>query len=89
MNLPTAEEFWSEVISSEKEFSMLTELRKLGLHKHVFEAMRRFTKMHVEEALNQASRVELDDVELMPEANDFEEARELSIINAYPLENIK
>lgn len=74
--LPTAEEFWSEVISSEKEFSMLTELRKTGLHKHVFEAMRRFARLHTKAALEEA------DGEVPLYCSE-------GVLNCYPPERIK
>ncbi len=90
-NLPTAEEFWSEIISSEKEFSMLTELRKTGLHKHVFEAMKRFAKMHVTEALKEANESAFitDHKATLYDDRVYKKIDENSILNAYPLTNIK
>lgn len=82
----TAEEFWSEVISSENEFSMLTELKKTGLHKHVFEAMRRFAKLHVEEAKKQFLENAETKILCQHGYGIFDED---SILNAYPLTNIK
>ena len=83
--IPTAEEFWSEITSSEKEFSMLTELRKSGMAKHVFEAMRRFTKLHVTEALKQAS----EKAEIRRIMYADETINKDSILEAYSLDNIK
>lgn len=44
---------------------------------------RAFAQFHIEAALKAASKVELDDISLMPEGNDFEESREKAILNAY------
>lgn len=99
MKIPTAEEFWREVISSEKEFNMLTDLRKIGLAKHVFEAMRRFATLHTEESLRRAyknARIEKNTGE---KAIVFGSSRDgicesfsickHSITNAYPTSKIK
>lgn len=85
--IPTAEEFWSEIISSENEFSMLTTLKKSGMHKHVFEAMRRFAKLHVEAALKEAS--EKAEAKVGAGERSFLYVDENSILNAYPLNLIK
>jgi hypothetical protein len=82
--IPTAEEFWSDVISSENKYSMLSLLRKSGLAKHVFEAMRRFARVHVEEALKEAS----EKARYMRIGTNVS-INESSILNAYPPENIK
>lgn len=83
--IQTAEEFWSIGISSESPFSMLTELRKSGMAKHVFEAMRRFTKLHVTEALKQAS----EKAEIRRIMYADETINKDSILEAYSLDNIK
>ena len=83
--IPTAEEFWSEIISSENEFSMLTTLKKSGMHKHVFEAMRRFAKLHVQEALKESSeKVEWYGYNIASVEIDKD-----TILEAYSLGNIK
>ena len=81
----TAEEFW-KTTSPDEKYGMLAELKKLGLDKHVYEVMRRFTEMHVKEALKAA----LEDSPTgsstdIPSYEDMKDA----ILNAYPLENIK
>lgn len=50
--IPTAEEFWKE-ISPNEELGMLADLKKHHLNKHVFEAMRRYAKLHVEAAIKE------------------------------------
>ncbi len=74
-NIPTVQEFFNQFGGYTRE-EMLNRAKE-------------FAKLHVEFALKAASEVELDDISLMPEANDFEESRQISILNAYPLSNIK
>jgi len=52
------------------------------------ENMVEFAKFHVTEALKAASKLSLEDV-THPEANDYEEAVEMTILECYPLSNIK
>jgi len=52
-------------------------------------AMIEFAKMHVKAALEAASKVDFDNPGYDDIANDFEEAREMSILNAYPETLIK
>lgn len=84
MSTPTAEEFWKESSPDEK-FGMLAELKKHHLDKHVFEAMKRFAKLHVEAALEAAAAkaVEIQ----KPTARKYVSKKEL--IGSYPLTNIK
>lgn len=89
--IPTAEEFW-ELTSPNEEFGMLAELKKMNLDRHVFEAMRRFAKLHVEAALRCAAESAIVSSEL---CYDTHEAwteygvDEESILNSYDLNNIK
>ena len=86
--MKTAEEFLIE-----KEYPLYNEFGGLGMY-YVKEAMIEFAKMHVQEALKQAS----ENATVTP--IDHEEISEgsfrpiwgvddESILNAYPLENIK
>ena len=83
----------SEEFLIEKEYPLYNEFGGLGMH-YVREAMIEFAKMHVQEALKQAS----ENATVTP--IDHEEISEgsfrpiwgvddESILNAYPLENIK
>lgn len=78
--LPTAE----ELLLADEENTTKTVWTDIAT-----ESMIEFAKLHVRAALKAASEVELDDTSLMPKANDFEESRELSILNSYPENLIK
>lgn len=85
--IPTAEEFW-ELTSPNEEFGMLAELKKMNLDRHVFEAMRRFTKLHVEAALKCAA----ENADVYPNKvhdNGHPIINKESILNSYDLNNIK
>lgn len=71
--IPTAEEFLID-----KGYS--------GFAKHtlVKEWMKEFAKLHVEAALKEAKEVDKKNRELKPKLN-----QRFSILNSYPLENIK
>lgn len=94
MNILTTEEFW-KTISPDEKYGMLAQLKKLGLHKHVFEVMRRFAKLHVESALIEASEIadygiyQNDDGQepFHHESNIF--VNKDVILKSYNLENIK
>ncbi len=43
-----------------------------------------FAKFHVKLALQAVTKLDLDDIPNIPNANDMEEAREMYILNAYP-----
>jgi hypothetical protein len=89
MNVPTAEEFWKET-SPNEEFGMLAALKKHHLDKHVFEVMRRYAKLHVEAALKQAViEASVEDYSVLGEDSLFYRVKENSILNSYPLTNIK
>jgi len=73
MIIPTAEEFWANLMK-QKSFSMT-------------EAIKEFAKLHVEAALEAASKnAEMKSIKYFP--NEYEIDKK-SIINSYPLTNIK
>ena len=51
--------------------------------------MRDFAKLHVEAALKEVMKIDFEEVPYIKEANTYEEAKEITILNAYPIENIK
>jgi len=92
--IPTAEEFF-------KKYSDNTSLAE-GHYDYLVEkdsfkeAMIEFAKLHVEEALKEASEKAKTDYEYLGESGEFEDipvyeyfVDKDSILNAYPLENIK
>ena len=88
--VPTAEEFLKQV-SPNDEFGLRIDLG--NSKKHIYEIMCRFAKLHVEQALKEASKKvtcreetqydEFDNAILIAKINRD------SILNAYPPENIK
>jgi hypothetical protein len=86
-NIPTAEEFYSQNMAIHKEESLI---------KGVYNTMIEFTKLHVEAALKAASKnavAEQDFVDMVGEFEDIPLYKPYvvkdSILNAYPLTNIK
>lgn len=84
--MKTAEEFLIE-----KEYPLYNESGGLGMY-YVKEAMIEFAKMHVQEALRRAS----EEAEVEHELSNpydpnsgYEIVNKESILNAYPLKNIK
>jgi hypothetical protein len=47
-----------------------------------------FAKLHVEEQAKIISKLDFESID-HPEANDYKEAIKLTILQAYPIENIK
>jgi hypothetical protein len=84
MNIPTAEEFWKTISPNEK-YGILAELKKLGLDKHIYEVMRRFTRLHVKEALKTA----LDETPYGSSTDTVSYEDCVHILDCYPPENIK
>lgn len=54
----------------------------------MYDALREFAKFHVKAALKAASKLDFEDI-THSEANDYQEAVQLTIKECYPLENIK
>ena len=76
--IPTAEEFC-------KQFRKTNPIAEAESIEHwMGQHCIAFTKLHVKAALISVTKLDLDDVTVMPDANDFEEGRELHILNAYP-----
>ena len=80
--IPTAEEFLKQV-SPNDEFGLRIDLG--NSKKHIYEIMCRFAKLHVEEALKEAS----ENVELETYGNFGNSINKDSILNAYPVTLIK
>jgi hypothetical protein len=81
--IPTVEEFLKEVSPNDK-FGLRIDLG--NSKKHIYEIMRRFAKLHVEAALKEAAKKVI--------VNNYIgeggiKVSKNSILNAYPLENIK
>ena len=84
--MKTAEKFLIE-----KEYPLYNEFGGLGMY-YVKEAMIEFAKMHVQEALKQASveaEVEHELSNPYDPNSEYQIVNKDSILNAYPLENIK
>ena len=82
--IPTAKEFLKQV-SPNDEFGLRINLG--NSKKHIHEIMRRFAKLHVEAALKEASE-NADTIYRGYNFGDYIVDKE-SILNAYPLTNIK
>ena len=87
--IPTAEEF----LATSDEFEVI-ETRKQ--EEVVTKAMIEFAKLHVEAALKEASEKAVTDYEYAGETGEFDDISvydyfvdKESILNAYPLENVK
>lgn len=72
-----------------KKYPDFDELDRGNIWVNIEELMIIFAKLHVEKALKQACKVDFNNVGYEDIANDYEEARDLAIINSYSLENIK
>lgn len=79
----TAEEIWL------KEYEKAPSSMNFHDYKQIAKnAMIKFAKFHVEAALKAASRLDFENV-VHPEANDYKEAVEMTILECYSLDNIK
>lgn len=58
---------------------------KLNSHNTNEHNLVEFAKIKVKEALEAATKIDFDNVGFEDEANDYEEARSMAIVNAYPL----
>ena len=90
--LPTAEEFWLNSYFSD---SISQEDKELWLEcnnqaKESIKIMKEFAKLHVEQALKEASeKVVLDYGDYLSDGNYERVIDKDSILNSYPLSNIK
>ena len=82
--IPTAKEFVQQMRDE-----CLVDFMRASDRQKVEDKLVEFAKLYVEAALKAVTKLDLDDITIMPEANDFEESRELHILNAYPLTNIQ
>jgi hypothetical protein len=81
-DLPTAEEFIEQYLRGDRVHD---DINKVVDEEEAIEAMIEFAKLHVEKALKNAS----EDVELETYGNFGNSVNKDSILNSYPLENIK
>jgi len=81
-DLPTAEEFIEQYLRGDRVHD---DINKVVDEEEAIEAMIEFAKLHVEAALKNAS----EDVELETYGNFGNSVNKDSILNSYPLENIK
>lgn len=101
--IPTAEEFFKET-SPNDEYGLRAKLITLGMQKMIYQIMVRFAKLHVQAALEAASdkatmchRIYhkdgcVEDTDIGQEINvdtDYYGVFIPSILNSYPLNNIK
>lgn len=82
VKIPTVENKLKELIDFSKpiDISVLQIMIQL--------AMIEFAKLHVTAALKTASKLDFESI-THPEANDYEQAVEMTVLECYPLENIK
>jgi hypothetical protein len=85
--IQTAEEFLKET-SPNDDFGIRADLNSMKITKHVLEIMRRFAKLHVEAALTEASKTTKWKEQITMQGLQVTIIKS-SILNAYPLENIK
>ena len=81
-DLPTAEEFIEQYLRGDRVHD---DINKVVDEEEAIEAMIEFAKLHVAQALKEAS----EDVELETYGNFGNSVNKNSILNSYPLENIK
>ena len=81
--IPTAEEF----LNTQKCYTENLSVLPLGTSKIIKQNMVEFAKLHVEAALLSAS--EEATIRNIPGIGNFKEVNKDSILNTYPLENIK
>ena len=61
---------------------------KVFMYWNAQNALIEFAKFHVEAALKKVSKLDFEDIN-HPKANDYEEALRMTILESYPLDDIK
>ena len=93
MTTPLTEEELKEKIWERYGSFELSHDKNVGVVENILEFLlkqrKAYAEFHVEAALKAAIDVDFDNVGYQDEANDYEEARGMAIINAYPLDKIK